>query len=249
MAAVLLVLLAFVAGCGSDDGGTNNPVVPGGDRISTQLIGTFANGSEAGSIFLSIATANLAPAIRSPAVRDSPVAATGELNPGRGGVVTLRGTYERGTDSLHLSGGGYTFEGFYSRASVPPIVGGAYAGPFGAGSFGCFPGTGATVKVFCGEFRAGTSTVGHWNFAIAGTSLMGFEAPNGDNPTVGFSGTVESTGTFRDLTFSGSGADGLLYGAGTWNTATDEVTGTWTTDDGSGTWSATRCLPGTTGPD
>jgi len=249
MAAFLLVLLAFLAGCGSDDGGTSNPIVPGGGRPSTQLIGTFANGSQAGSITIAIATASLAPALRSAAVRDSPVAASGELNLEAGGVVTLTGTYERGTDSLHLSGGGYTFGGYYYRGSVPPVLGGEYTGPSGAGSFGCFPGTGTTVKVFCGEFRSGTSPVGHWNLAIAGTSLMGLEAPYGDYPATGFSGTVEATGAFRDLTFSGSGTDFLLNGSGTWNTATDHVTGTWTTDDGSGTWSVTRCLPGTTGPD
>ncbi len=250
LAAVGLVSLLTPSGCGKDD--ANHPLTPTVGTPSTQLTGTFLSGSEAGhlSLSISIASASLAPPLRAPALAaalpETVVTAFGVLSPDGGGVVTLTGTYDTTTDSLQLTGQNYTFLGKYFPSAVPPVTRGQYTGPMGPGSFSCVLGSTSEIKVFCGEFQSsGSPTAGRWNIVIAGSSLVGLEAPNGDTGTVGFTGTVTGTGINRTLAFGGSG----LTGNGTWNTATDHVAGTWTTSGDNGTWSGDPCLPGGTGPD
>jgi hypothetical protein len=244
--ALSLLLLVGPAGCGED--APVNPVNPGGGNASsTQLTGSFLNSSETGLLTVDIETTNLASSFRG-VVRDSAVTATAVASLETGSAVVLSGTYKPGSDSLQLSGQGYSFQGYYWSTAVPPHIEGYYNGPNGAGYFACMPGARSAVKVLCGHFQSGsTSTAGRWNVVVAGTTLLGFESPSGDPGVVGFSGTVSGTGTVRTLAFS-TGGDFVFGGTGTWDTSTDHANGTWATDDDSGTWTADLCPLSGTGP-
>jgi hypothetical protein len=237
--ALSLLVLLGVAGCSKDD--PVKPVHPGGGSDpSTQLTGSFLNSSEAGLLTVDIATRNLAPRLRSE-LPDTAVTATGVASLESGIAVILSGTYNPGSDSLKLSGQGYSFRGFHWSTAVPPHVEGSFDGPNGPGYFGCMPGTRNAVKVLCGHFQSGsTSTTGRWDAVLAGTTLLGFESPSGDSGVVGFSGTVTGTSIMRTLTFS-TGGEFVFGGSGTWDTETDHAAGTWAADDDAGTWSADLC--------
>ena len=248
LALTLLALLAAY-GCGSDDdpvkppGGTPVPPV----TLATPFTGTFVNGSESGLLNVTIDGGSLAPPLRAAARADTVVTATGVLSPDGGGVVTLNGTYDTSTDTLKLSGQGYSFLGQYYVDAIPPLIDGNYTGPNGPGTFAGLPGSTTAVKVFCGTFESeSTATAGRWNIVISGGTVLGIEAPYGDPGTVGLHGTVTGTGVVRTLSLA-SGGDFALLGQGTWNTSTNHVSGTWMAADDSGTWAGDLCLPGTAG--
>ena len=214
---------------------------------ASPFTGAFLNGFEAGLLNVTIDGGSLAPSLRAAVLADTVVTATGVLSPDGGGVISMSGTYDTATDSLKLSGQGYSFLGQYYDTSVPPAVDGNYTGPNGAGAFVVLPGSTVAVKVFCGAFESdSTATAGRWNIVISGAALVGIEAPHGDPGFVGFSGMVTGTGVQRTLSFT-TGTEFILNGDGTWNTSTNHVSGTWSAEDDSGTWGGDRCLPGTAG--
>lgn len=99
--------LLLIAGCGKDE--PANPVNPGngGGSTSTQLTGSFLNSSETGLLTVDIETTNLAPSFQT-VVRDTAVTATAVASTETGTAVVLSGTYKPGSDSLELSGQGWT---------------------------------------------------------------------------------------------------------------------------------------------
>ena len=128
-------------GCSEDD--KSSP--PPGGATSSSFTGVFSNGTENGSMSVTIASTTLAPkrpvrSIVSPASRSprAVVTAIGTLKKVGGGTVALTGTYNDVSDSLNLAnaGAGYTFGGEYDTTGTFDAISGGYTGPGGSGFFG-----------------------------------------------------------------------------------------------------------------
>lgn len=236
-----------LAGCSNDtnDDGIIGP--PANGSQSTQLTGVFANTSVSGLLDVTIDTSPLAPAWQRASAAN--VTALGTLSPDVGGTVNLSGTYDPDTDSLRLTGGGYTLAGVYLPGGVPPRLTGRFTGPLGAGSFVALAGSRTAVRTFCATYENQDASLwGTLNFAISGTTVTGFEVEDGDTLVVALTGSVSATGTPRTLSFVGAS----FQGNGTWDQAKDQVQGEWAgyVQSGAyqvGVWSGEACVPGTTG--
>jgi len=241
-AAVLASLLALAPGCGDDD--SKNPAGPGNPSATTVLTGAFVGGSQGGLVSLSLSTADLAPrpprgARGSPARADSVVSAVMTLGPVGGGAVNLTGTYDTQADSLHASGQGYQVSGRGDTTGVVAVVAGNYTSAVDSGAFVCTPGGLGSVKVFCGEFQSATGpATGRLNLVVSGGTLLGLFAYEGLLPALAFSGTVGGSGIVRSISFSGGAS-----GTGSWNTATNVVSGAWSQGSDMGSWAGELCLP------
>lgn len=258
------LLLAFalgtglLAGCGSDDdnNGGGGPG-GGGGPTATTFTGVFANDTENGSLSVTINSTSLAAPFRSrlgvltrpPLARPADIPATGVLKPIGGSSVTLTGSYNDQSDSLHLANlaAGYAFAGIYDTTGSFSAVIGQYVGPNGIGFFGAVTGS-AIPTAFCGTFDSDvTATGGNWDLVIAGGEVGGIAFPTGAEPFA-FEGTIETSGTMRDIT-AGSDDPGVyqLTVTGTLDMTTNTVSGTWTYEDlitpatDSGTWSGSPC--------
>ena len=246
-------------GCSDDDnnngGGTPTP--------TTTMVGAFVGGGDGGKITVTVSSTMLAPGLPTtklkfgaggsrllrPALAGAAdVGASGSLDLSGGPVIGLTGNYSQEADTLHLSGGGYTFSALYDSSSSGESMVGGYSGPNGPGFFGIVKGEGGKViQVFCGAFEnAGVTVTGRWNMIINGDDVGGAAFANGDTDGAGFEGAVTGTGNPRTITFSGGNSSFSLTGTGSWNTTTNSITGTWETSDGistldSGTWQGTPC--------
>ena len=230
-----IIALAAFAGCGNDD----NPAAPGGGTpapttttFSGVMIGT---GSENGTITVTVATTSLAGGLAG-----APVTASGTVNPTGSATVPLTGTYDAATDSLHLSGGGYTLEGEYddnpSGDAFKSIAGG-YTGPNGNGFFAAVLQGAAQVRLFVGTFENQTTTIsGKWDMVVADTLAGCIAFPDGGtiDDVVPMVGRAGNTGTSRAITLAGGSGTLTVTASGTWNTTTDSVSGTWNSNDTSG---------------
>ena len=245
----ILIVSSALAGCSDDD--EDNPVNP---TPSTQLTGPFAGAGDGGLMTLTIplVAADLAPVRPAGAVvaHDVEALATLSLDSG-GGPVNLSGTYNEESDSLNLTGQGYTVVGQYGPAE--PFIAGSFTGPLGNGLFSCAIGGRGAIAVYCGEHvnSAQTST-GRWHIAISGTTAFGFAVI--DSETIYYEGTVTGTGGVRSIVVRQDLGNGVeLLVDGTLNTANDDVWGEWVLEtndmlDDHGTWDGALCLSGLTGP-
>ena len=246
-------LLTWV-GC-SDDDESNN----GGGTPTTSMSGAFVGAGDGGKLTVTIASTTLAPGLRAAkaqwgaggakilgagSVASHGIGASGSADLDGGSVVTLSGTYSDETDTLNLTGGGYTFVGEYDDTG--PAIFGAYAGPNGVGLFGVVQGGG--VQVFCGSFvNTGATVNGRLNLIIRGDEVGGAGVPEGSSEGAGFEGTVTGTGNPRTVTLGGETGGGESFTAtGDWDTTANTITGTWEQSDGvnvldSGTWEASLC--------
>ncbi len=249
LACLGVISLVVLVGCGDDD----NPANPGGGTpASTNMYGTFAGGTIGGKLTISIAATALAPPRPSTGIRTHLVTATGSMDLDGGGVIQLGGTYNDETDTLKISGGGYTFIGTYDATGTVPGILGGFTGP-DQGFFGCVTGTASSVKVFCGTFvNAGVTVDGRWNILIVGDELAGLAVVTGSSGVVGLEGTITGTGNPRQITIELVSSDDIvadsqLSADGTWDTTTNEVSGTWTLYDSTptqidnGTWTGGLC--------
>jgi hypothetical protein len=181
------------------------------------------------------------------------VTATGTLNPIGGEPIDLTGTYDDETDSLALANPteGYTFTGVFDTTGSFDAIVGEYDGPDGAGFFGCLAGTSVPTEIYCGTFASKKpGTEGTWDILITGNQVAGIAFPNAlsEGDPFAFEGTIETTGTMRDLT-AGNEEPGVytLTITGTLNTKTNTIEGTWTYNDlkaplsESGNWSGSPC--------
>lgn len=239
-----LTSVALWIGCSDDE---SNPVNPGGGTTSSSLSGAFVGSGDGGRLSVTIASATLAPALRSASLGVDSVTATGSLDPDGGSVVSLTGTYDTDTDTLKLTDGGYTLLGvFDSTGSVDGIVG-SYAGPNGTGMFGCFVASAGAVQTSCGSFvNMGATVSGRWNAIILGDEALAGAVASGDDEVVGMEGVVTGTGNPRTITLAGEGSMFQLSASGSWDTTTNTITGTWETTDGvsildTGTWDGSPC--------
>lgn len=252
----LVVAAGALAGCGSDD--ENPPPPGGGGPTTTTFTGVFANGTENGSLSVTVNSTSLAApfpgrfraaGLRAPFAPEAVITATGAITPIGGSSIALTGTYNDQSDSLDLANGsaGYTFAGAYDTTGSFDAMVGQYSGPNGPGFFGCITGLG-TPTTYCGTFDSNTTAVtGSFDILIAGGEVGGIAFPTSGEPFA-FDGTIETTGTMRAITAGNSDPGvSLLTVTGTLDTTTNTVSGTWTYEDliapstDTGTWSGSLC--------
>ena len=253
----LVTTVGLIAGCGGDDDGPTGPSGGGGGGgMTTTFTGVLANGTENGSLIVTINTTNLAAPVPQAAARQdrgqrsalATITASGTWKPIGGSQVTFTGSYDDQTDSLALSNStaGYYLAGVYDSSGTFDAIVGQYTGPNGIGAFGCI--TGITSPVgYCGTFTSNVSSnTGNVDVLIAGGEVGGIAFPVSGEPFA-FEGTIETTGTMRDITAGNSEPDYNLTITGTLDTTTNTITGTWTYEDltipatDTGPWSASPC--------
>jgi hypothetical protein len=254
----LLATAGALAGCGGDDDGGGGGGPGGGGPTTSTFTGIFANNTENGSMYVTINSTNLAAPLsarRGEAARRAPFAplavitASGYIKPIGGSTITLTGNYNDQLDSLNLTNvsAGYYFYGAYDTTGSFDAILGQYGGPNGPGFFGCVTGL-SMPTTYCGTFDSDVSTeAGNWDLLVTGAEVAGIAFPTAGEP-FGFEGTIETTGTMRDIT-AGDSDPGVytLTVAGTLDTTTNTVSGTWTYEDlvtpstDTGTWSGSLC--------
>jgi len=215
--------LTLVFACGSDGGGSNN----GGGNTSTSFVGILSSddGSESGSLLVSVSTATPAPPAPT-SVAFASVGASGTLTLVGGGTISLSGTYDDASGDLALSGGGYSFAGSYDGSNR---LEGTYTGPSTTGTFVSAQDDGST-EAFCGSYLGDDQ--GLWNFVIDGTTILGEAVSVNSGGTLPLDGTI-SAGAIS-IVYPGSQtvlATGTRSGAsvsGTWNDPNSSDQGTWT---------------------
>jgi hypothetical protein len=240
----LAIIFQIVTGCGDDK---KNPAGPGGGGPSnTAFVGVFSNGTENGKITISVASTSLAPRIRAAQSGAAVVSAAAMLSISGGGTQALTGTYNDVTDTLNVSGGGYTFVGEYDSSNDPPSFLGTYTGPNGAGFFGALDQTAitSTIEVYLGTFQSdSTGTSGTFNVARYDTLAGGLAFVAGSMIVIPMDGSVSATGTMRDVTLMADEGSLTLGATGTLDTSAHTMSGTWHTFDSDiskgddGTWS------------
>lgn len=241
----LAIVLAFAAGCGDDNG---SPTGPGPGATSTTMTGVMINATENGRLTVTIATTTLAPPPGALAARAVAVDASATFRPIGGSVVNLAGTYDAATDTLLLSGGGYTIVAEVEEGDPPSTVG-QYDGPNGPGFFGAVATGSTSTPVYCGDYQSGTTSEnGNLSFLVSGDVFAGITFSAVTSWFRPFEGTVSGTGSVRSVA-GGNVEEGVdsLYISGSFNTVSGVSSGTWTlvdlTDQSaeSGTWSAVEC--------
>jgi len=251
IAALVILAAVLIVGCSNDD----NPAGPGGGTPTSGFTGLFVTGSASGKMTLTISATSLAGRIRplqASRVGAHEITANATITPTGGSAINLFGIYSEENDSFYVAGGGYTLIGHYDDSETPPSITGSVSGPGGTdGIFGCFLGSSSTIKIYCGTYESTLgSGAGSWNMASIDTSLVGVAFPAGGSASdlITFDGTIERTGTTRAIAFAG-GEPGVLdlTGSGSFDTGTNEVSGSWNLDDASdvlddaGTWTGMLC--------
>ena len=221
------------------------------------MSGAFVSTATNGSVSVTIASGSLAAPLRTRLSYKGAVTASGTLTPPIGPVVDLTGTYDTATDTLNLTGSGYTLVGQADTTGTPDAITGGWTGPGGPGLFGCFIGTTTNpVAVYCGQFQVDPSVGnGYLDTIISGDTARGIVLivnPSWAIAPTRLLGSVSGTGTTRNITMQGyESANALIVVTGTLDTTTNQLAGTWTytlsgsaTPTYTGTWSGGG-LPGT----
>jgi hypothetical protein len=241
--------LFVLAGCSDDDDDNTTP-----PATSTAMAGSLAgvNGDN-GTVSITIQSGTLAGTLRNQAspmslVRPAGavvVAATGTLDlEGLGGQVALSGTYNTDSDSLFLSGGGYTIVGMRTNTGAGQVIEGTFTGPTTSGAFFVLAGAGVPLQVYCGTYDSGADAdSGFFHVTVRGSSLAGFALSSLDpGDIVRLYGTATGTGNSRDLTIQDpNDPGGAPLATGTWDTTTDTMNGTYGFGGDTGTWETTLC--------
>jgi len=243
---VALGMLAW-AGCSDDD----NPAAPGGTPTPpTSLSGGYISGTANGSLSVTISSATLAPSLRGRRASAAVVTATGTIKPIGGSTISLTGNYNTDTDSLGLSGSGYVFTGQTDTTGIVDAILGQWTGSGGPGVFGCADGTASyPVSAYCSSYENDTaSDNGKLAFLAIGDEFSGIVFPADGDPPRTFEGTLTGTGTVRSINGQGQEGDLQLNVAGTLDTSTYTVGGTWSIYDvvndivvDFGTWTGALC--------
>lgn len=244
-AAALLVFALGLTGCNSGDE-NKNPVGPGGSSGSTVMTGTFTGANENGRVGLTIHATSLA---HMPGAGKATVIGSAVLNVDAGTTVDLSGTYDPATDSLFVTGGGYTLVGKLRMEGFLPAIAGVYVGPNGSGTFEVLVGSQNEIGVYCGTYLNSVLVQqGRWSFLLFQNRVIGLQSPESGG-FIRMTGDATGTGPTKTLTFTSDPEFGSMTATGTVNTQTHHASGNWTmTDDAgteSGTWTAEYCENGT----
>jgi hypothetical protein len=227
-----LATLTLLAACSdsSSGGGGNN----GGSTDFNGILSS-TDGSESGSLLLTVATASpSAPSPVGPSLV-SPVDVTGSLKFAGSAAVPLTGTYDPGTSHLTATGGGYDLDGGFDGSDR---LEGTYTGPSTDGTFVTTKSTSAVA--YCGAFQADDlSNDGSFSFTISGTTVRGQAVSTSDPTPIPLDGTYDTSTHAITILVPGSQ---LVLATGTLNTGTGAVTGNYDTHAGeTGTWQGAVC--------
>ncbi|MFN0156433.1 MAG: hypothetical protein ACKVRP_00005 [Bacteroidota bacterium] len=204
-----LVLGLAIAGCKDDEGTTDPPT-----NQPVTYVGTIANGTESGSISMTVAPS------KSTGI-NSGVTGTLTIVSPSDTTITLTGTFT--TDTLAVTGGAYAFDGTLAGGSIS----GDYTGPNGPGQFSAQPSTNNSVTVYAGTYTSSTisGNFGTFNIVINGTVITGFSVDSGSGESTTLTGTL----TGNNISILGGLAVGTLAGttvSGTYNNGSGDQ-GTW----------------------
>src|SRR4029077_8252281 len=217
---------------------------------STTLVGVIADASESGVLTVTVSSGTLTvlprtgsllaflsaatPAYASALVG---VSATATLKIQGGASISLTGTYDTGTHTLSLSGGGYAFTGTYSNG----LLSGTFTNPTGlTGGFSAQAGSTSSVVGYCGTYAGAAS--GYWNLTLDSTNnlISGIAVDTQSGGISSVAGTA--SGNAWSGTYARTGGTG---GTGTWSMTLSgtNLTGTWsaTNNQANGTLSGARC--------
>ncbi len=235
VAAAVTLACGVLNACGSSSSGT-------APSTSTTLVGVIADSAENGSLTITIplGTLTLAPPTRWVATlyAASVVNVTGTLAIQGGPTIALTGTYDTGTHTLSLSGGGYAFTGTYANG----VLSGTFTNPKGAtGGFTTQSGSTTSVVAYCGTYT-GTGN-GYFNVTVnfSTNQITGFSVEyksNSDRSPL--TGTVSGNSLTVNYP-AGNGVTGTATGTfGGTNKST--ISGTYSDPSGGqGTFSGSRC--------
>jgi|KBSSwiStaDraftv2_1062776.scaffolds.fasta_scaffold49920_1 hypothetical protein len=242
--------LFVLAGCSDDDDDDNNTPPATSTSMSGSLGGPV---NENGTLAITIQSGTLAGALRYQAastglVRPAGavvVAAAGTIDlEGLGGQTAVSGTYNTDSDSLFLSGGGYTLVGMRTNTGAGQVIEGTYTGPNGNGAFFVLAGAGVPLQAYCGTYRSGADAdSGYFDLTVRGSSLAGFSVSYLDpGNIVRLYGTATGSGNARDLEIQDpNDPGGAPLATGTWDTTTDTMSGTYGFGGDTGTWQTSLC--------
>lgn len=244
------VTFLAVAGCDDDDDDDDGTPAP----TQTTMSGGLAGGTtETGTMAVTILSGTLAPRFPNQAAPTSlvrpagavVVAAAGTIDlEGIGGQIAISGSYNTDTDSLFMSGGGYTLEGMRTNVGAGQAIEGIYTGPNGSGAFYLLAGAGVPLQSYCGTYTSGTlADSGFVAVTVRSSSITGLSISELDpGDIIRWNGTITGTGTARDIEIEDPlNPQGAPLAEGTWDTSLDTMTGTYGFAGDTGTWEATIC--------
>jgi hypothetical protein len=247
-------MVALVAGCSGDDGGSNE-VPPATNQYQQAFSGMFASSGETGAITFTVNSSTPWPSfgrrMLGPSARATLGSVTGALTFDGVSTQAVTGVFDADADTIYLTVGGYALNGRYFATPLPPHISGGVTGPH-EGSFHCVMGTDTTIAIYGGDwgFRGG-SAAGRFGFVTKGSALFGgMILPNPQWPFLGyrFSGTISDGQPLRTITASGRGLLDSLSLGGYADTSADTAGGSWDSiplidEIGDGWWHVTRLRP------
>lgn len=226
-----LVLLSFVAACGSDGGTDNN------NPSAVAYAGTFGSATHSGT--LTFATAPTVVRAGSQEASLVVIDLVGTLTFSNGSTLDLVGTLDGA--SLFLDATGYNFVGTLTNG----VISGTFSGPNGeTGSFSAtLSSDNAAVSLFCGGF-SGTDQ-GVFSLALA-PDLTGGVIVVPSSGGGGLTGRASPTGAANTIQVKPDAAPTQVIATGViapiGSTGFDTISGQWNTGSDNGTFGgSTRC--------
>jgi hypothetical protein len=206
LAIVTILATSWYACGGSGSSSNSSPTSPSGSTLSaTMFEGTIAgSGGQSGAFSVTIQTAVAASSIariRAAGLTIKPESITqvsGTLNVAGGASVTLAGSYDSSTNTVSLSGGGFTLTGPIRGA----VLSGTYTGPSSSGVFSSLNATQNSVTTYLGTL-GGPGGVFNLQVSANGAVSGEFFTTNGasDNTLTG-----QLNGTTLSLTNAAGGS-------------------------------------------
>jgi hypothetical protein len=228
-------ILLGVAGCADDNGTNPQPPPPTG---ASSFAGSVSGSGLSGTITINVATASPGPqgvGFRATAS----VTATGTLRIAGVDTVALTGSYDDVSDSLSLTGSGWTLRGQFTANGIQGTVlgPGGQSGVFSAQRTGL---AGDSTFVVLGTFTSATvgGPSGVFNFTVRDTVVSGSAWATGDTIAIMLNGRFDPLTPLSGNVFIRNPDDpggpplaqGFIEGdgaaAGTYDSGTDA--GTWT---------------------
>ena len=172
--------------------------------------------------------------------------ASGALTLEGGGSISLVGTYDNASDSLHLTGSGYDFGGRVSPVSGLLAIAGNFTSPGADGAFAVALVNSFGPHQYCGRlYGAGNSLVGRVAYVVSGIAILGAACFEAEPTPVALVGELDRSSPKPRLSMAGTSAtrDVTLHGA--YDEDADLSAGSWTSTgtaaDASGTWGVAPC--------
>lgn len=244
-----------IAGCSDDDDDDDdNGPAPTQTTMSGGFAGgTVAGATETGTLAVTINSGTLAARFPNQTAAKSllrpassvVVSAAGTMDvEGIGGTIPVSGSYNTDTDSLFLSGSGYTLIGRRTNVGAGQSIEGIYTGPNGSGAFYVLAGAGVPLQSYCGTYTSGAQAdSGFVALTVRNNSVTGLSVSRLDfSDIVRWNGDITGTGTARDIEIEDPlNPGGAPLADATWDTSLDTMTGTYGIGGDTGTWEATLC--------